>query len=563
MKTKQGTSRRFGFIGYKTEAAAEAAINYFNNTFINTSRIVVEKAIAYRSEELPRPWSKYTPGSSAHEKKEEDRKQKKSKKNDFEVEETDAFRAKQKKNEKTEELINQLNADKSDPKLKEYLEVMMPRSKGKTWGNDDVAPSTEAEKQKDEEDTDSSAQVVENDVKDDPMDTDKESEKPKDPKDSIAETGRLFVRNLTYACTEDDLKQMFEKYGTLSEVHMPIAKDTKKSKGYAYISYMLPEHAVKAYEALDMKTFQGRLLHIIPGEEKPPTKEEEIVGVNGTKLSSVKKEKEKKRRNLAGNDFNWNSLYMSADAIAESIADRLGISKSDVLNADANNMAVRLALAETQIVNETKEFFEKHGIVLDSFGKKERSETIILVKNIPYGTTEDEMRELFGKYGELGRVLMPPAKTIAVVEFLEPSEARNAFKALAYRRFKDSLIYLEKAPSGLFKDKFVRGDAKQDKKEEKEEEIEQKPKSATELLGADEDNANDDITSVFVKNLNFNTTIESLRNAFKGIEGYRSSRINVKPDPKNPGKTLSMGYGFIEFNNKTNAEKAIKAMQVN
>ncbi|RCI01220.1 Multiple RNA-binding domain-containing protein 1 [Rhizopus azygosporus] len=593
MKTKQGTSRRFGFIGYKTEAAAEAAINYFNNTFINTSRIVVEKAIAYRSEELPRPWSKYTPGSSAHEKKEEDRKQKKSKKNDFEVEETDAFRAKQKKNEKTEELINQLNADKSDPKLKEYLEVMMPRSKGKTWGNDDVAPSTEAEKQKDEEDTvvvqhnesddeyqdlpmnkkkahkededvemeDSSAQVVENDVNDDPMDTDKESEKPKDPKDSIAETGRLFVRNLTYACTEDDLKQMFEKYGTLSEVHMPIAKDTKKSKGYAYISYMLPEHAVKAYEALDMKTFQGRLLHIIPGEEKPPTKEEEIVGVNGTKLSSVKKEKEKKRRNLAGNDFNWNSLYMSADAIAESIADRLGISKSDVLNADANNMAVRLALAETQIVNETKEFFEKHGIVLDSFGKKERSETIILVKNIPYGTTEDEMRELFGKYGELGRVLMPPAKTIAVVEFLEPSEARNAFKALAYRRFKDSLIYLEKAPSGLFKDKFVRGDAKQDKKEEKEEEIEQKPKSATELLGADEDNANDDITSVFVKNLNFNTTIESLRNAFKGIEGYRSSRINVKPDPKNPGKTLSMGYGFIEFNNKANAEKAIKAMQ--
>ncbi len=82
----------------------------------------------------------------------------------------------------------------------------------------------------------------------------------------------------------------------------------------------------------------------------------------------------------------------------------MGVSKSEVLNADANNMAVRLALAETQIVNETKEFFEKHGIVLDTFGKKERSETIILVKNIPYGTTEEDMRELFGKYGELGRV---------------------------------------------------------------------------------------------------------------------------------------------------------------
>lgn len=251
-------------------------------------------------------------------------------------------------------------------------------------------------------------------------------------------------------------------------------------------------------------------------------------------------------------------ILLQADAIAESIADRLGVDKSEVLNADADNMAVRLALAETQIVNETKEFFEKHGIVLDTFGKKERSETIILVKNIPYGTSEDDMRELFGKYGELGRVLVPPAKTIAVVEFLEPSESRNAFKSLAYRRYKDSLIYLEKAPSNLFKDKFVRDPKAVTKKQEA---VEAKPSSAADLLQASDDTTNsDDITTLFVKNLSFSTTAESLRNSFKGISGYRSSRINVKPDAKNPGKTLSMGFGFIEFDNKSNAEKALNAM---
>lgn len=364
-------------------------------------------------------------------------------------------------------MINQLNADKNDPKLKEYLQAMMPRSKGKTWGNDDLNPSAQAEKKEEEtavqyngsddelyDDLPSKKQTdnkINDDDEDVEMEEDEENEEDDateeskyqegeamdiveeegreknvkgkmEPRDAIIETGRLFVRNLTYACTEEDLTQLFEAYGTLSEVHMPIAKDTKKSKGYAYISFLLPEHALKAYEALDMKTFQGRLLHILPGAEKPPAKEEELMGMNGAKLSSVKKEKEKKRKNLAGNDFNWNSLYMSvnyfcsfpiqcflivdmqADAIAESIADRLGVSKSEVLNADANNMAVRLALAETQIVNETKEFFEKHGIVLDTFGKKERSDTIILVKNIPFGTTEDDMRELFGKYGEMGRV---------------------------------------------------------------------------------------------------------------------------------------------------------------
>jgi multiple RNA-binding domain-containing protein 1 len=226
-------------------------------------------------------------------------------------------------------------------------------------------------------------------------------------------------------------------------------------------------------------------------------------------------------------------------------------------------MAVRLALAETQIVNETKEFFEKHGIVLDTFGKKDRSETIILVKNIPYGTTEEDMRELFGKYGELGRVLVPPAKTIAVVEFLEPSESRNAFKSLAYRRYKDSLIYLEKAPSGLFKEKFVRDPKAIDKKEQEIKATEKKVSSAADLLEPSSDANSDDITTLFVKNLNFSTTAESLRNSFKGISGYRSSRINIKPDAKNPGKTLSMGFGFIEFDNKSNAEKALNAMQVN
>ncbi|KAI8365882.1 hypothetical protein EDC96DRAFT_608172 [Choanephora cucurbitarum] len=599
MKTQWGTSRRFGFIGYKNEATAEAAIQYYNNTFINTSRITVEKAIAYGSENLPRAWSKYSEGSSAHDRLTGSNKKKQ---NEFAVEETDAFRDKQRKDQEKEEFVNKLNADKNDPKLKEYLDVMTSRSKSKTWTNDESAIEEKKKEEADESTTvnyaDSdddlydelpvnkkqdkskektedkaedkaedeemeetvegdAAEAMEEDSQEQTEEDRKKKEEKEDAKDKIQDTGRLFVRNLSYACTEQDLRDLFGQYGALSEVHMPIAKDTKKSKGYAYILYLLPEHAVSAYESLDMKDFQGRLLHILPANEKPPSKDEEILGLNGTKLSAVKKEKEKKRRNLAGNDFNWNSLYMSADAIAESIADRLGVSKSEVLNPDADNVAVRLALAETQIVNETKEFFEKHGIVLDTFGKKDRSDTIILVKNIPYGTTEEDLRELFGKFGELGRLLIPPAKTIAVVEFLEPSEARTAFKSLAYRRYKDSLIYLEKAPSGLFKDSFVRDpNGNNDKKEP------EKVKSAADLLAssADTDDSGD-ITTLFVKNLNFDTKPESLQKAFKGITGYRSSRINVKPDPKHPGKTLSMGFGFVEFDTKSNALKALNAMQ--
>jgi multiple RNA-binding domain-containing protein 1 len=325
---------------------------YFNNTFINTSKIVVEKAIAYGSQELPRAWSKYSETSSAfqriHGKKEDE----------FKVEETEAF--KNKNNEDKKDFIDQLNAEKNDPKLKEYLDVMSSRSKSKTWTNDEVAAEQKGEEPKvdyagsdddlyddlpakkpndtnqdtEMDEAEEEEQEEKNDDNDDAGDkkSKKKSEKKvaftedteqdekmeeakpsKDtnPRQAIEDTGRVFIRNLPYSCTEEDLRALFEPFGPLSEVHMPIARDTKKSKGYAYILYMLPDHAIRAFDALDMKTFQGRLMHILPANEKPPQKEEDILGANGTKLSAVKKEKERKRKSLAGNDFNWNSLYMS------------------------------------------------------------------------------------------------------------------------------------------------------------------------------------------------------------------------------------------------------------
>ncbi len=60
----------------------------------------------------------------------------------------------------------------------------------------------------------------------------------------MEDTGRLFITNISYTCTEEDLQKVFGKFGPISEVHIPIDKETKKSKGYAYVMYLMPEHAV-------------------------------------------------------------------------------------------------------------------------------------------------------------------------------------------------------------------------------------------------------------------------------------------------------------------------------
>ncbi|KAK2161824.1 hypothetical protein LSH36_109g05062 [Paralvinella palmiformis] len=72
-------------------------------------------------------------------------------------------------------------------------------------------------------------------------------------------SGRLFIRNLAYCCKEEDLEELFSKYGPLTEVNLPLDGFTKKIKGFAFLTYMMPEHAVKAYTDLDGKVFQVRL----------------------------------------------------------------------------------------------------------------------------------------------------------------------------------------------------------------------------------------------------------------------------------------------------------------
>ena len=79
-----------------------------------------------------------------------------------------------------------------------------------------------------------------------------------------------------------------------------------------------------------------------------------------------------------------------------------------------------------------------------------RSSTVLLVKNLPYSCTEEELEELFGRCGAVVRMVLPPTRVLALVEYGEPQEARSAFKNLAYKKFHHVPLYLEWAPKEIF-----------------------------------------------------------------------------------------------------------------
>lgn len=257
-----------------------------------------------------------------------------------------------------------------------------------------------------------------------------------------------------------------------------------------------------------------------------------------------------------------------SDAVASSIAARMNIDKSEILNPESgDNPAVRLALAETHIIQETKTYLESQGVLLSSFSSRKRSETTILVKNIPYGTTEDQIRELFEAHGTLIRVLVPPAGTMAIVDYEHPDEAAKGFRAVSYRRLGNSIIYLEKGPLGMFDENLnLAGGPSTTAAGSTEKTTHDLSVADPQIIesNVEEEGEGPSIKSgstLYIKNISFSTTPEKFTNLFKFLPSFSFARIQTKPDSKRPDVRLSMGYGFVGFKDIDSARKALKSMQ--
>lgn len=226
------------------------------------------------------------------------------------------------------------------------------------------------------------------------------------------------------------------------------------------------------------------------------------------------------------------------------------------MDPTSSNAAIKQAHAETHIIQETKAYFAANGINLDAFKSTERGDTAILVKNFTYGTQVDELRKLFESHGNVIRVLMPPAGTIAIIEYEVGEHARLAFRSLAYRKFKDSVLFLEKAPKLLL---GVNSSPNINETILSTSNRYVKPLT-TDLLEVETTQQITLTSTLFVKNLSFLTTIERFRDVFKSLDGFISAKIKMKPDTKNPGVYLSMGFGFLEFSSEQQAQAALASM---
>ncbi|MBD2295640.1 RNA-binding protein [Anabaena sphaerica FACHB-251] len=83
----------------------------------------------------------------------------------------------------------------------------------------------------------------------------------------------IYVGNLSYQVTDEDLKQAFAEYGKVKSVQLPTDRETGRPRGFAFVEMETEEQETAAIEALDGAEWMGRDLKVNkakPREERSP-----------------------------------------------------------------------------------------------------------------------------------------------------------------------------------------------------------------------------------------------------------------------------------------------------
>ena len=85
---------------------------------------------------------------------------------------------------------------------------------------------------------------------------------------SSVESGRVYVGNLSYDVTEEDLKELFKGIGTVRRVEIVYNRNTHRSKGYGFVEMMNKDDAIRSVEVLDDQPFMGRNMNVSGAKNK-------------------------------------------------------------------------------------------------------------------------------------------------------------------------------------------------------------------------------------------------------------------------------------------------------
>lgn len=79
----------------------------------------------------------------------------------------------------------------------------------------------------------------------------------------------IFVGNLNFSTTEDQLRALFENYGVVERVSIMTDRDTGRSRGFGFVEMTNEAEADQAIAALNGNVLEGRTLNVNEARPRP------------------------------------------------------------------------------------------------------------------------------------------------------------------------------------------------------------------------------------------------------------------------------------------------------
>lgn len=89
-------------------------------------------------------------------------------------------------------------------------------------------------------------------------------------KEDLAIPRKVFVGNLSFQTTQDQLSAAFAPAGQVVSVHIGTDRETGRSRGFAFVEFSTEEEAQKAIETFNSFELDGRKLRVNSAEDRPP-----------------------------------------------------------------------------------------------------------------------------------------------------------------------------------------------------------------------------------------------------------------------------------------------------
>uniref|UniRef100_A0A8D1KEN6 RNA-binding protein 28 n=1 Tax=Sus scrofa TaxID=9823 RepID=A0A8D1KEN6_PIG len=293
---------------------------------------------------------------------------------------------------------------------------------------------------------------------------------PKPKKAKVADKkARLIIRNLSFKCSEDDLKTVFAPFGAVLEVNIP-RKPDGKMRGFAFVQFKNLLEAGKALRSMNMKEIKGRTVAVdwavakdkykntqpasAPGEEKRPGSENQELGQeNGREEGDMEEkegeesdddseeeeddEEEETKGPKVTKPVQIQKRAVKRAAPAESSEEELSDDDSDLEEGDSFDDGEELAQSDTSTEEQEEEDIQ--GSKKKKKKRKLPSDVnegkTVFIRNLSFDSEEEDLGELLQQFGDLKyvRIVLHPdtehSKGCAFAQFMTQEAAQKCLEA--------------------------------------------------------------------------------------------------------------------------------------